>query len=221
MERAPAPQAGYNVVFQPVDGHTPPASAKFSPTDLPDGSNRPEQAWHRPDGLAVGADGALYVSDDVRGRIYRIVYQGGGRRRENHALSEPALAAPKKVRSEIRRRGGRTLRHRGSSGPERRHDARCAEGDRIYRGEVGGAACTGCHGRMRPAVPGPESHGAEWLWSDGSCAAIAMTIRNGVMQPKQYRRHAADGRRAIVRPSRCRRWPPMCGASRTVERGGK
>jgi glucose/arabinose dehydrogenase len=33
-------------------------------------------AAHRPMGLAVGADGAIYVSDDVKGRIWRIIYIG-------------------------------------------------------------------------------------------------------------------------------------------------
>ena len=35
----------------------------------------PKQAQHRPCGLAQGPDGALYVSDDVKGTIYKIVYK--------------------------------------------------------------------------------------------------------------------------------------------------
>jgi glucose/arabinose dehydrogenase len=33
----------------------------------------------RPAGLATGSDGALYVSDDAKGFIYRIAYDGIGR----------------------------------------------------------------------------------------------------------------------------------------------
>ena len=42
----------------------------FATGFLPEGA---EQALGRPAGLAVGADGALYVSDDKGGYIYRIV----------------------------------------------------------------------------------------------------------------------------------------------------
>jgi glucose/arabinose dehydrogenase len=31
---------------------------------------------HRPCGLAQGPDGSLYVSDDNKGAIFRIMYQG-------------------------------------------------------------------------------------------------------------------------------------------------
>jgi len=34
------------------------------------------QAKHRPMGLAIGPDGSLYVSDDVKGTIWKIVYKG-------------------------------------------------------------------------------------------------------------------------------------------------
>jgi glucose/arabinose dehydrogenase len=35
----------------------------------------PEGALHRPVGLAQGPDGAVYLSDDKGGRIWKIVYQ--------------------------------------------------------------------------------------------------------------------------------------------------
>ena len=46
----------------------------------------PGAAAHRPSGLAVGPDGALYVSDDSHGRTWRITYQGGTLRRESPLL---------------------------------------------------------------------------------------------------------------------------------------
>ena len=61
-------------------------------------------------------------------------------------------------------------------------------GERIYRGQVGGAACTGCHGDSGQGTPlGPNLKGNKWLWSDGSYAGIKKTIAEGVPQPKQYR----------------------------------
>ena len=63
-----------------------------------------------------------------------------------------------------------------------------ALGERIYRGQVDGAACTGCHGDSGEGTPlGPSLTGKKWLWSDGSYAGIAKTIKEGVSQPKQYR----------------------------------
>jgi mono/diheme cytochrome c family protein len=61
-------------------------------------------------------------------------------------------------------------------------------GDRIYHGQVGGAACTGCHGSAATGtVLGPDLTDTKWLWSDGSYAGIANTVTHGVAQPKQYR----------------------------------
>jgi glucose/arabinose dehydrogenase len=73
--RAPEPQAGYRVVFQPIrDGRaTGPYETfadKFSPNSGGAGPNR------RPGGLAVGPDGALYIADDATGRIWKVVYRG-------------------------------------------------------------------------------------------------------------------------------------------------
>ncbi len=73
--RAPLPQAGYNVVFIPMVNGQP--SGKFEViadnfTPILD----PALATHRPAGLAQGPDGSIYVSDDRGGRIYRLTYSG-------------------------------------------------------------------------------------------------------------------------------------------------
>jgi glucose/arabinose dehydrogenase len=36
----------------------------------------PDDAEFRPMGLAQGRDGALYISDSVQGRIWRVTYEG-------------------------------------------------------------------------------------------------------------------------------------------------
>ncbi len=75
--RAPEPQAGFFVVFQPfVDGKASGAWEVFA-----DGfSGSPEKtasgrAERRPCGLAQGPDGSLYVTDDVKGTLYKIEYK--------------------------------------------------------------------------------------------------------------------------------------------------
>jgi glucose/arabinose dehydrogenase len=37
---------------------------------------RPADAIHRPVGIAEGPNGSVYVTDDVGGRIWRVVYTG-------------------------------------------------------------------------------------------------------------------------------------------------
>jgi glucose/arabinose dehydrogenase len=78
--RAPEPQAGYRVVFQPMtNGQASGAYETFADgfAGLPATEVQPDRAKHRPVGLAQGPDGALYITDDVSGRIYRITSAGG------------------------------------------------------------------------------------------------------------------------------------------------
>jgi glucose/arabinose dehydrogenase len=77
--RAPLPQAGYNVVFQPLSGA---GSASGEYEIFVDGFSgdaeldSPGSARYRPMGLAQGPDGTLYIADSVAGRIWRVWYAG-------------------------------------------------------------------------------------------------------------------------------------------------
>jgi glucose/arabinose dehydrogenase len=74
--RAPEKQKGYFVVFQPFKNGKPDGNWEVFADNFAgsDDINSPGQALHRPCGLAQGPDGALYVSDDAKGNIYRITY---------------------------------------------------------------------------------------------------------------------------------------------------
>lgn len=77
--RSPMPQDGYNVTFQPfADGKPSGAFEVFaegfagrSPLMLPN------DAVARADGVAQAPDGSLYIGESQKGRIWRVMYQGG------------------------------------------------------------------------------------------------------------------------------------------------
>ena len=78
--RAPEAQQGYRVVFQPMSGGK--ASGDYETfadgfAGLPANEIQPDRAKHRPVGLAQGPDGALYITDDAGGRVYRLTKAGG------------------------------------------------------------------------------------------------------------------------------------------------
>jgi glucose/arabinose dehydrogenase len=74
--RAPEPQAGYCVVFQPFKDGKPYGDWEVFADGFSGSKSlaQPGDALHRPVGLAQGPDGSLYVSDDVKGTIYKITY---------------------------------------------------------------------------------------------------------------------------------------------------
>jgi glucose/arabinose dehydrogenase len=76
--RSPMPQMGYLVAFVPfADGGPTGEWSVFADgfsglEEVPE----PADAAHRPCGLALAPDGSLYVSDSVKGTIWRIRYSG-------------------------------------------------------------------------------------------------------------------------------------------------
>jgi glucose/arabinose dehydrogenase len=76
--RAPFAMDGFNIRFVPFKGETPAGDHNvfadgFAGTKAP---MQPNQAAYRPVGIAQAPDGSIYVSDDVKGRIWRIRYTG-------------------------------------------------------------------------------------------------------------------------------------------------
>lgn len=194
--RAPFPQQGYDVVFQPLAHGRATGQCSIFADGFAGGVKDPGAAAHRPSGLAVGPDGSLYVADDVKGRIYKIVYRGGSGASDEAtgimpcpdvtALGGTAGAAAGPLPPEgIHPHAGAAASLPVPTGASREM---VALGDRIFHGQVASGTCAGCHGADGKGTPlGPNLTAGKWLWSDGSYRGIERTIRNGVPSPKQYR----------------------------------
>lgn len=192
-DRAPYAQGGYNVVFQPLNGDRAAGECEIFADGFAGAVESPAQAKYRPSGLTVGTDGSLYVSDDVRGRIYKIAYRGGADFDATSVTKCPSNTAPAgSITAAAARPPEGTHPDAGAAAtlpvPQGATRQMVELGQRIYSGLVGGAGCTGCHGGNGQGTPlGPPLTGKKWLWSDGSFAGIKKIITDGVPQPKEYR----------------------------------
>lgn len=75
--RSPEKQEGFYVAFVPFKDGKPSGKWEVFADGFAgvDAVMSTRQAKHRPCGLAQGPDGSLYVSDDAKGTIYKIVYK--------------------------------------------------------------------------------------------------------------------------------------------------
>jgi glucose/arabinose dehydrogenase len=76
--RAPFPMAGYNIMFQPVakGKNAGPHEVFADGFKGKDPLMSPADAVARPAGTYVGPDGTMYITETVKGKIWRVVYRG-------------------------------------------------------------------------------------------------------------------------------------------------
>jgi glucose/arabinose dehydrogenase/cytochrome c5 len=175
--RAPAPQGGFNVVFQPLkDGRAAGDYVVFADGFAGPGKATGRARW-RPMGLAVAPDGALFISDDVKGRIWRVTYRGGPLTRIE-AAAQPAEAPTQAPTPAAPAQAG------GAPAPPGATAEQVAHGGELFRG----GTCSACHGPdAKGTALGPDLTSGSWMWSDGSLQGLKDTIQKGVPAPKKYR----------------------------------
>lgn len=68
---------GYMVVRVPFDGVVPAGGYEAFATNFWIAGQDRAQVWGRPAGVAFGPDGALYITDDAGGTLWRVTYEDG------------------------------------------------------------------------------------------------------------------------------------------------
>ena len=187
--RAPGPQGGYNVVFQPMASGRASGPFVVFADGFAGAYKEPGRAAHRPTGLAVAPDGALYIADDQGGRIWRVTFQGGNKTAgiapaaaaasSQQASASATVPPPEGIHPDA---GAGPLPVPPGGSPDQ-----VALGDKIFHGQAAGGTCAGCHGAdAKGSEVGSDLADGHWLWSDGSVQGIMQTIDNGVMKPKDH-----------------------------------
>jgi glucose/arabinose dehydrogenase len=187
--RAPLPQGGYDVIFQPLADGKKSGDYVIFANGFAGAHVDPGRAAFRPTGLAMGPDGALFISDDVHGRIWRVVYKGDPTAAQIAPAPQPSAAAtaaasaqpPEGTHADAGRATQALRPPPGATGQE------VALGDRIFHGEASNGACSGCHGSDAAGTSvGPSLSNGIYVWGDGSLPAITKTITTGVPRPRNY-----------------------------------
>jgi glucose/arabinose dehydrogenase len=99
--RTPYPQAGYFVCFVPFKNGTPAGPWEVFADGFAgmDTIVNVSDAKFRPMGLAIGADGSMYISDSRVGKIWRIMYKG---KKEDFGMAQLTAMEQRKQVAHIR-----------------------------------------------------------------------------------------------------------------------
>jgi mono/diheme cytochrome c family protein len=131
------------------------------------------------------------LSNNVRGRIWRVAYQGGNLDAAVAAAPAPMGEPTATSSAEARPLEGMhpdTGRGMGVLPmPKGLTNERAALGNRVFHGKVADGTCGGCHGADGKGSPvAPDLTAGKWLWSDGSLRRLETMIRNGVPESKAH-----------------------------------
>ena len=172
--------------------------------------------------LAVGLDGALYITDDKAGRIWRVTYIGDPNVKEIQAA--PALPPKPRFRpAAFRLKASSPMREPIALAlpvPPGATSDQVALGKKIFHGEVVGATCAGCHGADGTGTP----VGADLTSGNGSGVTVAFRAspapsRRGVPTAKAaLRRDASTRRRSALRRATSPRSGGLCLGNRSRTR---
>lgn len=151
--RAPYPQSGYFVGFVPFKDGKPSGDWEVFADGFAgvDPIVSVKDAEYRPMGIAFGADDCMYISDSVKGKIWKIVFQGD---KNNFGHDQLAGMEKRKLLSHIRT-------------PDETKDnlvvGKFTGGEKIYY-----TYCSTCHQQDGRGATGrfPPLTGTEWVIGD-------------------------------------------------------
>jgi len=175
--RAPYPQGGYFVAFVPFKDGKPngPWEVFADGFAQQDTIVNTSDARARPMGLSMGPDGSLYVTESLRGKIWRIMYKG-----DKATFGEQQLA-----RMESRKQQATNIKN-----PDEVKD-------NLFKDSPGSIAytryCSSCH------LPGGQGDGNRYpplfgsRWVSGPNDKLIEVVLKGLTGPIEIRGKAYDG----------------------------
>lgn len=176
--RNPYPQAGYFVAFVPFEedafsGEWEVFANGFAGVDPIENTS---DAAHRPVGLAMGPDGALYVTESNEGKIWRITYTGD---RESFGTAQLA-------RMEEEKRAASNIRTPDEEADNLQGDALLA-GEEIYT-----TYCAACHQRDGEGSSPRYPPLTRTDWVTGDKQRLISVIVNGLEGPIEVKGEPYD-----------------------------